>query len=390
MTQRSMTHLFVFRNDVDTLVLVEEMQGVVDRVRELIASSGSSQGDFARAVGLDDPKLSKSLGGTRRFSSLDLAKIADANDVTVDWLLTGEQKALALAARSTGGSAREAVLVAEELADLRESATRLGYPQPWSPPESPALGGLRWVDQGEAIAEAALRHVRSQGGDPLVGDLPALVETAFGADVAVRDLGAGFDGLAVSSGEVKLILLSVSMVPARQRFTLAHELGHLLAGDDQEVHLDPDVHDRSKRKDPSEMRANAFAAAFLMPEESLAEAVGTGPLDAVAFAGLVHTYGVSPSALAWRLFGLRLIDAGTREEHQVMSTARAADLGGWGAGFAMAMASSSTPRVPGLLSRDLYAAYASGATTLRPYARLMGVSTRDLRRSLEAGSILAS
>ena len=385
-----MTHPFVFRNDVDTVVVMEDMQGVVDRVRELIASSGSSQGHFARAVGLDDPKLSKSLGGTRRFSSLDLAKIADANDVTVDWLLTGEQKALALAARSTGGSAREAVLVAEELADLRESATRLGYPQPWSPLGLPVLEGLRWVDQGKAIAEAALRQVPARGGDPSTGDLPALVESVFGADVAVRDLGAGFDGLAVSSAEVKLIVLSVSMVPARQRFTLAHELGHLLAGDDQEVHLDPDVHDRSKRRDPSEMRANAFAASFLMPEHSLTEAVGARPLDGGAFATLVHTYGVSPAALAWRLFDLRLIDAGKREEHQAMSTARAADLGGWGGHFATAMAASTTSRVPGLLSRDLYAAYTSRVTTLRPFARLMGVSTSDLRRSLESGSALAS
>ena len=369
---------------------MEEVSGVIERVRGLISASGVSQGEFARTVDLDDPKLSKSLGGTRRFSSLDLAKIADAYDVSVDWLLTGEQKALALAARSTGGSARDAVEAAEELADLRESATRLGYPQPWSLGELPAVEGLRWTNQGKALAAAALERVREIRGDDSTSDLPTVIEETFGADVAVRELGAGFDGLAVGSDQVKLVLVAVSMVPARQRFTLAHELGHLLAGDDQEVHVDPDVYDRTRRAEPSEVRANAFAASFLMPQERLAQWVAQHGLDTASFAGLVHALGVSPSALAWRMKELRLIDAGVQQKFEGLTTARAAVLGDWEAGFARAMAAASTPRVPGLLSRDLYAAYASGATTLRPYARLMGVETDDLRRSLEAGSVLAS
>ena len=110
-------------------------------------------------------------------------------------------------------------------------------------------------------------------------DLPALVETAFGADVAVVALDEGFDGLSASSDDAKLIVLGTSAVPARQRFTLAHELGHLLAGDDQGVHLDKDIYDRAQAKDPSEMRANSFASAFLMPEDVLREAAGTSGLD---------------------------------------------------------------------------------------------------------------
>ena len=76
-----------------------------DRVRDLIQASGLSQGDFALRVGLNDSKLSKSLSGARRFSSLDLARIAEICEVTVDWLITGDEPPLALAARTTGGSA---------------------------------------------------------------------------------------------------------------------------------------------------------------------------------------------------------------------------------------------------------------------------------------------
>ena len=41
-------------------------------------------------------------------------------------------------------------------------------------------------------------------------------------------------------------------------------------------------------------------------------------------------------------------------------------------------------RPPGLLVRDSYMAYESGATTLRPYASLLGVDVDELRQALEA------
>ena len=55
----------------------------------------------------------------------------------------------------------------------------------------------------------------------------------------------------------------------RQRFAMAHELGHLLAHDDQEIHQDRDIHAAENRRSGSEMRANAFAAAFLMLEREV-------------------------------------------------------------------------------------------------------------------------
>ena len=110
--------------------------------------------------------------------------------------------------------------------------------------------------------------------------------------------------------DAKLIVLGTSQVPARQRFTLAHELGHLLAGDDQGVHLDRDIFDRAQAKDPSEMRANSFASAFLMPEDLLRAAVGPDGLTEQGFAALACDLKVTPSALAFRLRDLRLIDSG--------------------------------------------------------------------------------
>lgn len=368
---------------------MDDMHGVADRVRELIEASGANQGDFARAIGLDDSKLSKSLGGTRRFSSLDLANIADVHRVTVDWLLTGEQPLLALAARSSGGSARRAIEAADELAELRENVALVGYQQPWRPLEDAPSGG-RWVDQGRALAEAALRRVREAGRDEKEADLPLLIEQLFGVDVAVTDLGPGFDGLSVSSEDVKLILLATSTAPARQRFTLAHELGHLLAGDDQEMlHVDPDIDSGASRREPTEVRANAFAAAFLMPADTLVEEVGRR-LDQRGFAALVGTRRVSPKALARRLADLRVIDAGKREELQPMTTARAAHLGDWLHEFSQAVDAASRERTPGLLRNALYDAYDSQAATLQPYARLLKADVDQLQASLESDSLVGA
>ena len=211
-----------------------------------------------------------------------------------------------------------------------------------------------------------------------------MTEDVFGADVAVVVLDAGFDGLAASSDDAKLIVLGTSQVPARQRFTLAHELGHLLAGDDQGVHLDRDIYDRAQAKDPSEMRANSFASAFLMPEDVLRAAVGPDGLTEPGFAALACDLKVTPSALAFRLRDLRLIDSGRCDRYKSLSAAKAATIAGRGEELAQRVALANAPRPPGLLVRDAYAAYETGATTLRPYANLLGVDVDELRQSLES------
>jgi Zn-dependent peptidase ImmA (M78 family) len=354
-----------------------------ERVRDLIQTSGLSQHAFALRIGLDDSKLSKSLSGARRFSSLDLARIAELSQVTVDWLITGDEPPLALAARTTGGSAGTAIREAKRLSTLRSDVADLGFPQPWRPVNVDLDTGT-WVRQGDQLAKAALEHVRQGNRSLEQAELPDLVEAVFGADVAVVDLGAGFDGLATSSDGVKLVVLATSQVPARQRFTLAHELGHLLAGDDQGIHLDRDVFDKAQAKNPSEMRANSFAAAFLMPDDVLRRAAGSTGLTEEAFAALACDLLVTPSALAYRLKNLRLIDAGTCDRYRVLTGSRAAALAGRGAEFAHRVTEASRPRPPGLLARDTYAAAEAGVSTLRPYANLIGVDVDDLRRALEA------
>jgi Zn-dependent peptidase ImmA (M78 family)/transcriptional regulator with XRE-family HTH domain len=349
-----------------------------DRVRGLIDAGGESQRDFAAAVGLDATKLSKSLSGVRRFSSLDLARIAEHAHVSVDWLLTGDVP-LAVAGRSAGGGAATAIAKARELMQLRADLAFLGYPQQRARTAAIENGGS-WQQQGSRAAALALEQV---GVELIEADsLASAIERGLGIDVAIADLGSNFDGLAVSSSESAIILVAQSALPARQRFTIAHELGHLLAGDDQELHVDEDVYSPALRRDASEVRANAFASAFLMPEAVLRAATPAAGFTEETFALLACDLQVSPSALAYRLSALRLIDSGKQDGFKRLSSEAAARVAGRGEDFARAVSTSRSQRPPGLLLRDAWAAYESGATTLRAYANVVGVDMETLRDAL--------
>lgn len=72
-----------------------------------------SQAAFAERVGLSPDKLSKSLSGVRRFSSLDLARIAEATGTTVDYLLGGREPVRPRSAARSGGAVAEGARWAE-------------------------------------------------------------------------------------------------------------------------------------------------------------------------------------------------------------------------------------------------------------------------------------
>ncbi|HEU5157507.1 MAG TPA: XRE family transcriptional regulator [Streptosporangiaceae bacterium] len=359
-------------------------QVVAQRVRQVITESGLSQAEFAAKAGLDGPKMSKSLSGVRRFTSLDLARIAEVGGVTVDYLLGSEVPAPTAAARSVVAcSADVAVDKARELAQLRSDLAFLGYPQSRrSVGARPKTGRL--IDQGARLAAEAVAFAQGQGHDPCHNrDLGDLVEKVFGIDVAAAELPDGFDGLAWTDANTQLILVGTSRVAARQRFTIAHELGHLLAGDDQQIHVDTDLYAEEHRKKPSEIRANAFASAFLLPEGCLQTEVTGIDWSPEAFAKLVCRLWVSPSTLAWRLLNLGLINARQCTGFRQMSYAQAAERAGQMDAFAEWIGKASSPSVPLALVRDTYRAYADGKSTLRPFAKLLGIDTDTLRQTLD-------
>jgi Zn-dependent peptidase ImmA (M78 family)/transcriptional regulator with XRE-family HTH domain len=351
---------------------------IAERVRGVIADCRLSQAEFAVVSSIEASKLSKSLNGSRRFTSLELAKIAELGKVTVDYLLTGEASPLAMAARKSIDSPAElASRVGTRFAELREVAAHLGAPTRFDPLPHGALVG-REIDRAAVLADRAVRRCAERNLNPTADDLATVIEDAFGVDVAVGPLGDNFDGLAVSNDRVKLIVVSPSTNPGRQRFTLAHELGHLLFGDDQGLHLDQDIYAEHDTSRLSEMRANAFAAAFLMPTYAVQQAAGA-IRTAVDLGRVALDFAVTPSALSYRLKGLGLAAPQTSPP-SMEQAARACDQI---ARMADLVQLSSRGRPPRLLARDLLQAYFAGLTTLRPYAEVMGIDPQQARRQVD-------
>ncbi|MGW4077942.1 helix-turn-helix domain-containing protein [Streptomyces asiaticus] len=369
---------------------------VTDRVRKVMGAASLQQATFAERVGLTPDKLSKSLSGRRRFTSLDLARIAELGQTTVDWLLTGrEPQRPAFAARTSGpfsDSDDELALkdlvhrftTAYDVLDLMGRSRSL-----------PALPGPnadleRYVDQGEELALDALTVLSAHGVASVAAcetsDLARALEEHFGIDVAQTDLPQGLDGAAWQTDHFRLVLLARTGVWTRQRFTLAHELGHILARDAQEMrtetHLAP-----GRQKDHTEIRANVFAANFLMPQAEIHAEVGTesaeSGLSDDAFRALVVRFKVSPSALAARLHQLGLVTPDARNRLRGVTTemchllAQRADL------HEKRVAAAQARRLPLAPARGLYEGYLAGDTTLRPLAAYFDMDPNALHDALE-------
>ena len=119
-----------------------------------------------------------------------------------------------------------------------------------------------------------------------------------------------------------VIGLNVSHSRTRQRFTLAHELGHFVMHKSTGGHLHVDDKDffvrfRDKHSqdgsDQQEREANAFAAELLMPTQLIERDVrqlkdGVSMSDEKAIRAMANRYGVSLQALLFRLGNQGLLE----------------------------------------------------------------------------------
>lgn len=119
-----------------------------------------------------------------------------------------------------------------------------------------------------------------------------------------------------SHGRGPCVLVNFDDQFSRRRFTEAHEYCHFLV--DRQP-LEGEICTVHRRREDFEMRANAFAAAFLMPANGIREALeeadlvpgAVGPEDVVH---LMRRFGVSYQAILWRLVNVRYMNLAEREE----------------------------------------------------------------------------
>lgn len=143
-----------------------------------------------------------------------------------------------------------------------------------------------------------------------------------GAKVRYRSFDGDISGLLVRSDDgEKIVAVHSGQPKVRQRFTIAHELGHLTLhkGDTVIVeHLTRRAHvswrdgASSGATDLEEIEANQFAAALLMPAEMVESdywAIARRNVsDDTLVALLSRRYHVSNQAMRFRLLNLALVD----------------------------------------------------------------------------------
>lgn len=111
----------------------------------------------------------------------------------------------------------------------------------------------------------------------------------------------GYSGIAVIKNGVPRIYFNPIDHSNRQRFTIAHELGHHVLGHtkDGEMHRDNVESYSSGTRNIQEIQANKFAAQLLMPEKAIRYYVTRKAVTTTL--GLAKIFNVSEAAMHWRL-----------------------------------------------------------------------------------------
>lgn len=250
--------------DYRTMREVGEWADVGDRVRECRVAADMSQEQLASAMNLDRTMVAKIEAGTRRVDALELARLSSVLGVPLTHFL---RRPPAVVSRRTEliddpatDAARQSYQLEAALATWLDDVRQLVELQEFAPPTPEKFHGA--VENVE-IARQAARWARQKLGlgiDP-ISSLMSVCE-GLGQLVAVVDTPG--DGASLIEDGIAVAVVSSQGDPGRRRATAAHELGHMIIGD--EYSADLGVHtSRAER----ELVIDAFAAELLLPIESV-------------------------------------------------------------------------------------------------------------------------
>ncbi len=185
---------------------------------------------------------------------------------------------------------------AADVAELHIALHTLLYPE--ERVDLPTAMRVMTMEDAERAANALRTHWK-------LDDAPieSLVQTAESGQVVVvgwEDRTGEFDGLAGWCGRHPITVISTAVDADRRRFTLAHELGHLV--------MDTSAVTDEKH---SEHLAHRFAAALLVPADCARRELGTRrtSLSWDELGILKRRYGLSMSAWIMRARDLNIITA---------------------------------------------------------------------------------
>lgn len=322
-----------------------DQQELARRLKAAREASHLTQDDVAAHLGVSRSTIAQMELGNRAVTSLELDKLAYLYGRDICAFLADEfrpEDALVAVFRRHPDMARDDQVLAavrHSLAAGREITKLerlLGVDTDLTalPAYSLKAPGTKWeaIQQAERIAAEERRRLGLADAP-----LPGVAELLEGQGVrtAKADLPQDISGLTVADPDVGvLVVVNGAHVPWRQRFSFAHEYCHVLLDRDEKGAIS-----RTTDRDTlPEVRANAFAAAFLMPpggvigflhglakgkasrlkaevfdEESVLTAQarpapGTQDIQLYDVVLLAHHFGVSRISALYRLKNLKLVN----------------------------------------------------------------------------------
>ena len=365
-------------------------------------AAGLQAQELAARVDLDPTVLSKIENGKRAVKSVEVARLAGALRVSPlalledDPLLTGLPIAARLAGHSisAGGAYDRLVGLSELHVVLADGGIH----------SSPDLAGvpdvhhLSWLVGADILSDWAGSELElAAEGDRRLALLADAIESRLKVDVLIESFpGDALSGAAITDNTFPLLFVNADHAGPRSLFTLAHELGHLLAGHRDEGNI---TFDRELASSTDEERlANAFAARYLLPEDEIFSAIEERGRRTSTLVYLCQQYGVSFETLIYRLHNLQLIDAQGRDrlielswQQLVNQSSEVLRRSGFSQPEIGKLLSRNQlnpeERFPALLVRRAFDGFRKGLISVRPLAGLLKEDSTELLERLSAPDI---
>lgn len=265
------------------------------RIKLARKAAGFNLRTLANEVGVSANAISKYETGKDVPGSKVLIRLAQALGVSVEFFL----RPVSIPVQVQAYRKRASLGVKEQTATemrIQEGIERYLIVESFFPDTQIQISVPAFSIQSLEDAEKAALEVRKEWnlGLDAIENLVQLLEDQ-GIKVCPVDSYAKFDACAFQANDLPVIAVKSGLPGDRQRFSLAHELGHL-------VLRIPDQFDEEKA-------CNWFAGAFLIPAITLRRELGSkrSVLNIQELRVLKHKYGISMQALIYRACQLEII-----------------------------------------------------------------------------------
>ena len=271
---------------------------------------GLSLRDLGARVGVSHASIKKYEDGAAMPTSDILISLSRTLNVRTEYFFRPESIALeGIEYRKRSSLPKKRLdAITHEVIDQIERRIELENLFPQSPVKAFATveglpQSIATMDQIEDVAEN-VREAWALGFDPIPDLIDVLETNGIRVFMIEADVENKFDGLAACVSGMPIVVVGRHWPGDRQRFTLAHELGHLM------------LEGRLLKDLDEEMACNRFAGAFLFPRASVLQELGKhrNAIELKELGLLKEEFGLSMAGILYRARDLGIISPTYRDE----------------------------------------------------------------------------